>query len=135
MPEVSVYDKLPAYLVGSDSKEVNFYKAANEVNREKKEDGKTIYYSEEKPVNQVIVNDIDITSFDADLIYDAYYSLFRWTMRMSLTTQINQDFYTSEIFTLIERPNLEELGLTRIDDYDTGVEGQSRWVLWFQTKH
>ena len=130
MPEVSVYDKLPAYLVGSDSKEVNFYKAANEVNREKKEDGKTIYYSEEKPVNQVIVNDIDITSFDADLIYDAYYSLFRWTMRMSLTTQINQDFYTSEIFTLIERPNLEELGLTRIDVYDTGVEGQSRWVLW-----
>ena len=130
MPDTSVYAELPAYLVGSDSREVNFYKAANGVNREKEQDGKTIYYSEENPVEQVIVNDMDATTFDADLIQDAYYSLFRWTMRMSLTTQINQDFYTSETFTLIERPNLEELGLTRIDVYDTGVEGQSRWVLW-----
>lgn len=130
MPDVPVYAELPAYIVDGTDKEVNFYKAANTVNREETDDEKTVYYNVESPVKQVIVNDTEVSSLDADLIYDAYYSLFRWTMRMSLTSQINQDFYTSEVFTLIERPNIEELGLTRIDVYDTGVEGQSRWVLW-----
>lgn len=130
MPAVDIGYALPAYIVGGDLAAVNYYRAANQTDREEQGDGTTLYYNHANPVKKVVVSHAGVSSFDAAEIEKGYYAVMRYTMRMSLTSQINQDFHTTEVWTLISRPNLEELGLTRFDNYDTGVEGQSRWVVW-----
>lgn len=130
MPDVTAGSAAPAYLVGASQKAVDFYKAANAVDRTASAD---TFYNGANEAKQVIVSGATNTTFDKTLLDDAYERLFRYTTRQALSTAVFQNNGdTIEDFTLMKRPNLTELDLTQrlVAGADTGTTGQTRWYEW-----
>ncbi|MDR1903488.1 MAG: hypothetical protein LBQ88_14580 [Treponema sp.] len=133
---------LPAYLAGRATAigggtdyTLAYYRGVNGATGDPETEGtKSIYANvpgrggTSDPVKKVIVNNSDdITGFTKDGISDAYHSLFRYTTRAALFTRIYDDFNTPEVFTLLPRPNVEELGLT-MNIVNEG--SNNRWYEW-----
>jgi hypothetical protein len=133
-PSVTPSSALPAYIVGGSPQAVAAYKAANGVNTTTTPapaSGETTYNAA-NPAKRVIVSSATNTSFDKALIADAYNTLFRYTVRQGLSSPVFYDNTTTEDFTLMQRPNLQSLGLTQnlVQGAGTGTTGQTRWYEW-----
>ena len=77
----SIASLIPAYLVNADAATIAKYKAANEVDSWKAEDGKTVFFDEDYPVRKVIVaNDIALE----DAVKDAWELIFKRTQRIQV---------------------------------------------------
>lgn len=129
MPDVAEGSALPAYIVGGSRDAIEYYKEVNDVDARR---GAT-FYNTDNPAKEVIVDKARAQAFDRRLIKDAYDELFRYTARQGLSTPVFYDnATTTEDFTLMERPNLDELDLTQVlvTGADTGTTGQPRWYEW-----
>ena len=74
---------VPAYLVNADAETIEKYKAANEVDSYKIENGKTVYFDQELPLRKVIVaNEAEVDV--AAAIKDAYEQIFSQTFRIQV---------------------------------------------------
>ena len=74
---------VPTYLVNADEATIEKYKAANEVDAYKVEDGKTVYFDQELPLRKVIVaNEAEVDV--AAAIKDAYEQIFSQTFRIQV---------------------------------------------------
>lgn len=126
---------LPAYIANGSYNTVNYYRSVNETDTTETENGKTVYSNSADSVRKVIVNSSN-SSISAELINDAYYSLFRWTSRMSIETTVFYDYYTTETFVLLKRPDVEALDLVHyvVEGEDVGVSGQSRYYMWLPSE-
>ena len=74
---------VPTYLVNADAATIEKYKAANEVDSYKVENGKTVYFDQELPLRKVIVAkaaEVDV----AAAIKDAYDLIFSTTSRIQV---------------------------------------------------
>ncbi|WP_137844017.1 cadherin-like beta sandwich domain-containing protein [Microbacterium sp. 2FI] len=129
MPAVAQGSALPAYIVGGQPAAIDYYKSANEVDA--RVGGR--FYNADNPAKEVIVSNAKSQRFEPSLIEDAYASLFSGTVRQGLSTPVFYDnATTTEDFTLMERPDLDALGLTQIlvSGEETGATGQPRWYEW-----
>jgi hypothetical protein len=137
MPDVPQTSALPAYIAGGTQGAVDFYKAVNDVDvhATPRSTSYDTYYNSDNPAKKVIVSDATDASFNKDLIVEAYNNLFLYTCRQGLTTPIWSNKLTPEDFTLMQRPNLQELDLTRflVAGADTGSTGETRWYEWVPT--
>ena len=80
-PLSKIASLIPAYLVNADSAAIEKYKAANQVDSCKVEDGKTIFFDQQFPVRKVIVaEDLELS----DAIKDAFERIFKRTMRIQV---------------------------------------------------
>lgn len=77
----SIASLIPAYLVNADANTIAKYKAANQVDSCKVENGKTIYFDQDYPVRKVIVAK-DIVLKDA--VKDAFEQIFKRTCRIQV---------------------------------------------------
>ncbi|MDR3202884.1 MAG: Ig-like domain repeat protein, partial [Bifidobacteriaceae bacterium] len=130
MPAVPQGPALPAYIVGGTKAAIDFYKAVNDVDAH---DAGT-YVNSANPAKAVVVSDALNQRFSEPLLVDAYASIFRYTVRQGLSTPVFYDnAVTTEDFTLMKRPNLEELDLSQIlvtDAEAAAAANQHRWYEW-----
>ena len=77
----SIASLIPAYLVNADAATIAKYKAANQVDSYKVENGKTVYFDQDYPVRKVIVAE-DIALEDA--VKDAFEQIFKRTWRIQV---------------------------------------------------
>ncbi|MGL5512442.1 MAG: hypothetical protein ACRDBM_04265, partial [Sporomusa sp.] len=124
---------MPAYIIGDGTNGVAeaYYKTVNEATIEGSINGNPMTYNSIDRVKKVVVNSANITTFDKNTVLDAYYSVFRWSSRGSLYTRVFDDFYTDEILTLWERPDVDELDLSMFESYFPGTSDEDeRWYEW-----
>ena len=80
-PLSKIASLIPAYLVNADEATIGKYKAANQVDSFKAEDGKAIYFDQQFPVRKVIVaKDLPLQ----DAVKDAFERIFKRTMRIQV---------------------------------------------------
>lgn len=135
MPSVNPGSALPAYIGGGTAAAVNYYKHVNDVDVHSDESTSTtdITFNETNPAKQVVVSSSTSASFTKAGLDEAYETVFRYTCRQALSTTVFRDnATTTEDFTLMQRPNLEDLDLTQnlVQGADTGTTGQTRWYEW-----
>ena len=127
---------LPAYLVGASKAAVDFYKAINTTDTAKQTYPKSMYFNSTYTTKKVMVSSLNNTSFDKEIIADAWDSLFRRTCRNCITTSAvwkDGPAYMAERegMYLMDRPIVKELGLTmNAELQDPVVSFQSRWYEW-----
>lgn len=129
MPDVEDGSALPAYIAGGSSAAVDYYKRVNDVDRRQA----ARFYNEDNPAKEVLVDARGPERFDSATIQTAYQEVFRYTSRQGLSTPVFYDnATTTEDFTLMKRPNLDELDLTQVlvEGAATGATGQPRWYEW-----
>lgn len=128
---------LPAYLVGQSTDSTTVYRRINNTDTTSTErlpgGTKRTYTNSSDPIRKVIEFTAGPTSFDKDYISECWTTMFRYTTRTCLADQVFDHMDTTVEFTLCERPNIEELGLT-LNEYDDTpcVEGSTltRWYEW-----
>ena len=125
---------LPAYIAGGTQAAVDFYKAANQADTPMEMYGNPGFYCATNDIQRVVVDD-GATAFSAAALNDAWKCVLRRTARQSVESpcMFNNNWATStEVFTLMDRPMIDELGLTMIDaGYNwTASNTGTGWFEW-----
>jgi poly(3-hydroxybutyrate) depolymerase len=102
---------LPAYLVNANKAAVSYYKAVNTVDTEI---NPGVFENGSYKVKKVITARGGKV-FDAGIIADAWKQIFSRTARACITDNVVLNNKVKSEWILMERPNYEELGITRFD--------------------
>lgn len=128
---------LPAYIAGGTSEAIAYYKTVNGTDMETVADNGIITYSNSQhTVKKVIANPSpSAVRFEKVIIQDAWQSLLRRTTRGTLGAPIWMNQNTTEVFTLMERPMVDELGLQFREILgSTVIPGLTRWYEWIPSE-
>ena len=102
---------IPAYLVNADKSAVDYYKTVNKVD---KEIGPGVFENSNYKLKKVVTREGG-KSFDDDIIADAWVQIFSQTARVCITDNLVLNNKNMSEWFLQDRPNYNELGITRID--------------------